>query len=165
MRIRLESFRDASIIHSLTQAAFNRSAYSNHNEARIVEALRDAGVLTLSLVAEEGGEVVGHAAFSPVRINDREGGWFGLGPVSVRPDRQKSGVGSAIIRDGLNRLRSMGARGCVVFGDPAYYVRFGFVADPRLRYAGAPDGYFQRLVFTGEPPTGEVAYEPGFNVA
>ncbi len=153
------------MISTITEAAFRHARYSDHTEARIIDALRGAGALTLSLVAEDNGEIIGHAAFSPVQIDGRDGGWFGLGPVSVRPDGQKSGVGSAIVRDGLDRLRVMGARGCVVLGDPVYYVRFGFVADPRLRYAGAPDGYFQRLVFIGEPPTGEVAYHPGFDVA
>ena len=165
MKIRPENFGDASTIHTLTEAAFEHAPHSDHNEARIVDALREAGALTLSLVAEDGGQIVGHAAFSPVRINGREGGWFGLGPVSVRPDRQKAGVGSAIVRDGLQRLRVMGAQGCVVFGNPAYYGRFGFAADPRLRYAGAPDGYFQRLVLTGEAPVGEAAYHPSFDVA
>jgi putative acetyltransferase len=165
MKIRLENLGDASTIYTLTEAAFALAAHSGGNEARIVDALRDRGALTLSLVAEADGQIVGHAAFSPVLIDGQEGGWYGLGPVSVRPDRQKTGVGSAIVRDGLDRLEAMGARGCVVFGDPAYYGRFGFAADPRLRYAGAPDGYFQRLVFAGEPPAGEVAYHPGFDVA
>jgi putative acetyltransferase len=164
MKIRLEKSGDASAIRAVTKAAFRDAPYSDQTEARIVDALRNAGVLTLSLVAENGGDIIGHAAFSPVRINRQERGWFGLGPVSVRPDRQSQGVGSAIVRDGLDRLEMMGAQGCVVFGDPAYYGRFGFVADPRLRYPGAPDGYFHRLVFTGEPPTGEVAYHLGFDV-
>ncbi|MGC1302238.1 MAG: N-acetyltransferase, partial [Caulobacteraceae bacterium] len=87
-----------------------------------------------------------------------------LGPVSVRPDRQRTGIGSAVIRDGLRRLRGMGAQGCVVFGDPGYYGRFGFISDPGLRYPGAPDGYFLRLSFTQDAPGGEVAYHPGFDV-
>ena len=86
-----------------------------------------------------------------------------MGPVAVRPDRQRSGIGQALIRAGLERLRATGAQGCVVLGDPAYYVRFGFKSDPELRYGDAPAGYFQRLIFGGERSTGEVDYHPAFS--
>jgi putative acetyltransferase len=86
-----------------------------------------------------------------------------LGPVCVRPDQQRQGIGQAIIRDGLERLTAMSAAGCVVFGDPAYYRRFGFESDPTLFYQGAPPGYFQRLVFTGPAPSGEVRYHSAFD--
>ena len=163
--IRPEQPEDADAIGAVTDAAFAAAQYSGGNEARIVEALRAAGALTVSLVACDGDEVVGHVAFSPVRIDGSDVGWFGLGPVSVKPERQGEGVGSALIREGLDRLRAMGAAGCVVFGEPAYYGRFGFVCDPALFYPDAPDGYFQRLAFRGDPPTGEVAYDPGFGVS
>jgi putative acetyltransferase len=89
--------------------------------------------------------------------------WYGLGPVSVRPDRQRKGIGQALIRDGLDRLKRMNAQGCVLVGDPGYYGRFGFVSDPRLRYRAAPSEYFQRLAFGEAVPTGEVAFHPGFD--
>jgi putative acetyltransferase len=162
-RVEQEPPRDAAAIRLLTTAAFSVAAHSNQAEAKIVDALRDAGALTLSLIVSEDGDIVGHAAFSPVRIDDRASGWYGLGPVSVRPDRQRTGVGSAIIRDGLQRLRALEAAGCVVFGDPGYYGRFGFVSDREFRYADAPDGFFQRIVFTPPPPTGEVTYHSGFD--
>lgn len=164
MQIELERPEDVDAIHELTLAAFRDAPHNLQTEARIVDALRDAGVLTLSLVASQAGEIVGHAAFSPVRINGFEGGWYGLGPVSVRPDRQRTGIGSAVIRHGLERLKAMNGLGCVVFGDPGYYGRFGFVSDPGLRYPGAPDGYFLRLPFTVTVPIGEVAYHSGFDV-
>jgi len=164
MQIIQERPQDVAAIHALTQTAFKDARYSSQTEARIVDALRDAGALTLSLVAIEDGEIIGHVAFSPVRINGRPGGWYGLGPVSVWPDRQRGGVGSAIIRDGLDRLRAMGAEGCVLLGDPAYYGRFGFASDPGLRYGDVPAGYFQGLAFAGGLPTGEVTYHPGFDV-
>ncbi|MBS0295769.1 MAG: N-acetyltransferase [Proteobacteria bacterium] len=165
MLTRPEQPEDHAAIHATTGAAFRSAPYSGGNEARIVDALRAAGALTLSLVACEGEAVIGHVAFSPVRIGGADLGWFGLGPVSVRPDRQGAGVGSALIREGLDRLRVMGAAGCVVFGEPGYYGRFGFETDAALAYPGAPDGYFQRLPFRGEAPSGEVAYDAAFEVA
>ncbi len=165
MQIRQERPQDAAPIHAITEAAFKGMPHSHQTEARIVEALRTAGALTLSLVAVQDGEIVGHAAFSPVRIDGVDGGWLGLGPVSVRPDQQRKGVGQALIREGLSQLGSLRATGCVVLGDPAYYGRFGFESDPRLVYADVPPAYFQRLVLTGAAPTGEVTFHPGFDVA
>ena len=165
VRIEQERPEHAAAIRVLTDAAFKDAPHSAQTEARIVDALRAAGALTLSLVAVENGEVVGHAAFSPVTINGVAGGWYGLGPISVRPDRQRRGMGQALIRDGLDRLRSMNAAGCVVLGDPGYYGRLGFESDPELYYGDVPPGYFQRQTFTGAAPKGEVEYHPGFDVS
>jgi putative acetyltransferase len=165
MRIRPERLEDATTIHSLTDAAFKGMPFSDGAEARVIEALRGAGALTLSLVATHGGEIIGHVAFSPVTINGEAGGWYGLGPVSVWPDRQRSGIGQALIREGLRRLQSMGAGGCVLLGDPAYYARFGFENDPHLRHAGAPAWAFQCLTLNGPRPSGEVSFHPGFDVS
>lgn len=85
----------------------------------IVDALRAAKALTLSLVAEEDGQVLGHVAFSPVQIGGEDKGWYGLGPVSVSPDRQGEGIGGKLIREGLALLRAAGAKGCVLLGIPA----------------------------------------------
>jgi putative acetyltransferase len=161
MQIMSERPTDASAIRAVTVAAFKDAPHSNQTEADIVDALRSAAALTLSLVALQGDEIVGHVAFSPVTIGMAKG-WYGLGPVSVRPDRQRHGIGQVMIHDGLNRLMAMASAGCVVFGDPAYYRRFGFESDPALFYRGAPPGYFQRLVFTGPAPSGEVRYHSGF---
>ncbi|MEA1672568.1 N-acetyltransferase [Nitrospirillum sp. BR 11163] len=165
--LRPETATDAPAIRALTDAAFKDAPHSGGTEAAIVDALRNAGALTVSLVAVQEGVIVGHVAFSPVTIDGRSGGWFGLGPVSVESIRQRRGIGGALIREGLRRLVAMGAEGCVVLGEPAYYSRFGFVADSRLRYPGVPPEYFQRLAFTGTGPAGtdpegEVAYHPGF---
>jgi putative acetyltransferase len=142
--------------------AFATAPHASGTEAAIVDGLRAADALSLSLVAEHDGQVVGHAAFSPVRIDDRDTIWFGLGPVAVDPDHQRRGIGDRLVRAGLAELRSRGAAGCVVLGDPAYYARFGFVADPALRYPGPPPEYFQHLSFDGPPPVGIVAYHPAF---
>ena len=120
------------------------------------------GALTLSLVAEEDGQIIGHAAFSPVTIDGRPCGWYGLGPVAVRPNRQRRGIGDAVISEGLGELVAYGAAGCVVLGEPAYYGRFGFNADSRLRFPGPPAEYFQALAFGGPVPSGTVAYHPAF---
>jgi putative acetyltransferase len=164
MQIRLERPADATTIHALTDAAFKGMPFSDNTEAKVIEALRAAGALTLSLVATQGDDIVGHVAFSPVTINGAAGDFYGLGPVSVWPDRQRAGIGQALIREGLRRLQSVGAGGCVLLGDPAYYARFGFETDPHLRHPGAPAWAFQCLTLTGDRPRGEVSFHPGFDV-
>jgi predicted N-acetyltransferase YhbS len=164
MRIRCERPEDHPAIRTVTVAAFERSAYGHHNEADIVEALRAAGALTVSLVAESGGGIVGHVAFSPVRIAEAEGEWYGLGPLSVVPARQREGVGQALVREGLKAIEALGAAGCVVLGEPAYYGRFGFEHDPAVRYGPEPSPYLQRLVLRGRAPRGEVRFHPAFSV-
>lgn len=165
MKIRAEQPGDIDTIRLLTQAAFENAPHSSQTEAAIVDALRDAGALTLSLVGLEGDEIVGHVAFSPVTINGEDGDWYGLGPVSVWPDRQAKGIGQALIREGLAQLRQRNAGGCVVLGDPGYYSRFGFSSDPDLQYGDIPPEYFQRLAFGAALPKGEVAYHPGFDAS
>src|ERR1700761_5292975 len=132
MQIRPERPEDARAISIVTEAAFKEAEHTSGTEARIVEALRAANALTVSLVAVEDDMIVGHVAFSPVSISDGSVGWFGLGPVSVTPPRQGQGIGQALVREGLGRLESAGAVGCVVLGDPDYYGRFGFEYDPDL---------------------------------
>ena len=162
MEIRRERQDDKEAIAALIGEAFASAEHSAGTEAQIVDGLRAAGALTLSLVAEVGGEIVGHAAFSPVTVDARQIGWFGLGPVAVRPDRQRQGIGDALISEGLGQLVAYGAAGCVVLGEPAYYGRFGFQANDRLRYPGPPPEYFQALAFGAAVPSGTVAYHPAF---
>ena len=116
MRILPETPADIDAIFALTQAAFADHPHSEQTEGYINDALRRAGALTLSLVAHEDGRQVGHAAFSPVTIGDGSADWYGLGPVAVLPGMQGRGVGAALIREGLARLRALGAAGCVVMG-------------------------------------------------
>ena len=159
--IRAELPGDAEAIRGIVEAAFADAPHSAGTEPVIVESLRERGELTVSLVALAD-EIVGHVAFSPVRIEDGSPNWIGLGPVAVLPRRQGEGIGAALIRIGIERLRATGAAGCVVLGDPGYYGRFGFTADPRLRYPGPPAEYFQRLVLRGRAPSGVVTYSPAF---
>ena len=165
MEIRPERPDDVHAIRTLISAAFRSALHSSGTEAAIVDSLRSAGALTVSLVAVDECAIIGHVALSPVTINGKSNGWYGLGPVSVRPDRQRRGLGQLLIRTGLDRLRAMDAQGCVVLGEPFYYDRFGFISDPDLRYGHAPPEYFQRLAFTNNIPTGEVAYHPAFDAS
>ena len=162
MQIHPETPQDHHAIFALTQAAFKDHPHSQQTEGHINNALREAGALTLSLVAREQGRAVGHIAFSPVTISDGAPNWYGLGPVAVLPEFQGRGIGAALIRDGLARLKALGAAGCVVLGEPAYYTRFGFAATPGLSYPGVPPEYFMAQVFT-HPAQGVVAYHEGFS--
>ncbi|WP_288878814.1 GNAT family N-acetyltransferase [Pedobacter panaciterrae] len=162
--IRREEPSDIGAINQVTIAAFATAAYSSGTESFIIKALRVNGQLTISLVAEEGGVLIGHIAISPVTISSGSEGWFGLGPVSVIPSRQGSGIGSALIRAAIDALKELHAAGCVVLGEPSYYGRFGFTFDVRLQYLHAPAEYFQIQSFTGNIPEGTVEYDHSFNV-
>ena len=168
-RIRNESPTDVGAIDSVTREAFASAEHSDGTEQDIVAALRDAGTLSVSLVAESGGEVVGHVAASPVRLAPvAEGKWFGIGPLSVRPDKQKRGIGAALMEAALEQLGERGAAGVVLLGDPEYYRRFGFVQAAPLRFPDAPAEYFQAK-FLGtrggdgpEFPASDVIYDDAF---
>ncbi len=165
VEIRPERPDDEAAIGTVTAAAFQGVPGSDQTEPDIVEALREDGALSVSLVAEAAGLIIGHVAFSRVEIAVSEGDWYGLGPVSVDPVQQGRGIGQALIRAGLDQLRAIDAAGCVLLGDPAYYGRFGFEADPALRYKGEASPYIQRLVLKGAPPAGEILYHPSFGAA
>jgi putative acetyltransferase len=164
MHIRTETTTDALAISTLVTAAFLDAKHTSGTEAAVVDGLRDAGMLTLSLVAVEKDVIVGHVAFSPVTIGGRTG-WYVLGPVAVRRDRRRRGIAARLISEGLTTLKVQGAGGCVVLGNPAYYGRFGFTSDPYVTFGGVPPEDFQRLRFQGEQPTGSVAYHSAFDAA
>lgn len=162
MILRGERQGDEGAIRAVTAAAFAGKPYSDQTEPQIIERLRAAGALDLSLVAEDAGEVIGHVAFSLVEIEDGATGWYGLGPVSVHPDRQSEGIGSALIRRGLADLAGLGASGCVLVGSPKFYPRFGFRHCRELVYPGLPVEYFMVLLLRGEMPSGIVRFHPAF---
>jgi putative acetyltransferase len=164
-QIRAETPSDAPAIFTVTQAAFAEAEHRSGTEGAIIEALRQAGALTVSLVADADGMVIGHIAFSPITVNGRDEGWFGLGPVSVDPARQGSGLGSRLVSEGLTKLKAKGAKGCVVLGDPRFYGRFGFAPDPKLRYDGVPPEYFMAQAFEFPMPEGLVAYHQAFEAS
>ena len=160
--IRSETVDDIGAIREVTVAAFATLAISSHTEQFIVEALRAAGALALSLVALRDGRVVGHIAFSPVSISDGTQGWYGLGPVSVVPEHQRQGIGKALIEEGLSRLQHLGAGGCCLVGHPEYYTKFGFTNVPGLVVEGVPPEVFFALSFDGRVPLGNVAFHEAF---
>lgn len=162
MMIRHERGGDEGPIAHVTQAAFEGHPHSDGSEAAIVARLRAAGALSLSLVCEEGGSLLGHLALSPVRIGGQEGGWFGLGPISVLPDYQGQGIGSALMRAALEWLRDRQAGGCVLLGEPAVYGRFGFAARQELVLPDVPPEFFLSLPLSEAAASGIVSYHPAF---
>jgi putative acetyltransferase len=166
MKIRHETSQDISVIEQIIIAAFGGKWYSDQTEHLVVNRLREAGAMSVSLVAEIEGKVVGHVAFSVVTINGIDQGWYGLGPVSVLPELQKQGIGSKLISEGLSVIREKGAKGCVLEGDPEYYQRFGFKAYPGLFYEGTPaPEYFMALPFYDDVLEGKVEFHKAFYVS
>ena len=162
MKIRAETSADWQSIEAVTVSAFAGAEHTSHTEQHIVNQLRKAGQLSVSLVAEMNGAIVGHVVLSPVAISDGARGWFGLGPVSVLPQYQRCGIGSQLIREALRVIRRRGASGCVVLGDPDYYSRFGFRINPDLGLPGVPPEYFQARAFDSSQPRGIVSYHEAF---
>ncbi len=116
-------------VYEVEEKAFKRKA-----EADLVDRLRSRGQDTISLVAIDDDKIVGHVLFSPVVVGETLGALhiLGMGPVAVLPGRQRQGIGSRLIRAGLEEARQMGVPAVVVLGDPRYYSRFGF--EPALRF-------------------------------
>ena len=138
MQISDERKEDSAAIYTLIQSAFADKDFSSGTEGPIVDALRKSGDLTLSLVAKRSDSLVGHIAFSPA-------------------------IGTELIQAGLARLQAIGARACVLVGDPKYYHRFGFVGDCGLRSGDLPPIYVQALVW-GEPLVGgEISFALAFS--
>ncbi len=164
--IREEAPGEAAAIHRLNAAAFETDA-----EAKLVDALRAAGALTLSLVAEADGEIVGHIAFSPVVVDSagRTSQGVGLAPMAVAPAYQRRGIGGRLVGEGLRRLRDAGHRFCVVLGHAEYYPRHGFAraSDFGVRWERpVPDDvFFVRELAPGglAGVSGTARYRPEFD--
>lgn len=163
IQIRREQTGDVQDIHGVTAAAFLEAPHTDHTEQFIVKALRAAGALSVSLVAEDDGNIVGHVALSPVIISDGAEHWYGLGPISVLPSEQGRGVGSKLMNAAIHELNKLNAGGCVLLGDPAYYHRFGFKPVVGLVLPDVPAEYFQALVLQGTAPQGSVTYHEAFS--
>jgi len=160
--IRNETTSDVEAISEITRAAFRNLTISNHTEEFLIKALRDANALTISLVAEVSGQLVGHIAFSPVTISDGTPNWYGLGPISVLPKYQRQGIGKSLIHEGLSLIKALGGKGCALVGDPNYYERFGFRNISDLIHDGIPQEVFLVLPFDKNIPQGTVIFHEGF---
>ena len=163
--VRHERPGDERAVGELTERAFAGAPHAGGTEHLIVAALREAGALSVSLVAVLDTRIVGHVALSPVTLSGGEAGWFGLGPISVAPGRQRRGIGTRLVRAALDELRAREASGCVLIGDPRFYARFGFVAETSLGYPGVDARYVQALPFGERMPSGTIAFHEAFDVA
>ena len=162
IRIRPEDERDPPAIHDLTRRAFAPMPFAAGDEQVLIGVLRELGALSLSLVAEHRGEVVGHVALSPVTHESGEAGWFGLGPISVEPALQRQGVGGALIAEAKSWLAARGAAGCILTGDPGYYPRHGFLPAPEHAPEAEPAEFFMVLPLAGDIPPGRFRFHPAF---
>ena len=160
--IRNEKDADVDAITEVTVAAFKTLEISNHTEQFIIEALRANNALTVSLIAELDGNIVGHVAFSPVTISDGTRNWYGLGPVSVLPEHQRKGIGKSLILEGISRLKGLNAKGCCLVGHPDYYRKLGFKNVSGLVHDGVPQEVFLAMSFDGQIPQGTVNFHDGF---
>ncbi|MDR1163658.1 MAG: N-acetyltransferase [Candidatus Accumulibacter sp.] len=160
--VRSELPGDENAIGEITRQAFESHPYSHQTEHFIVEALRKAGVLSVSQVAEHAGQLVGHIAFSPVMIEDACSDWYGMGPVSVLPKFQGKGIGRALIEQGLAKLKALGGKGCVLVGDPEFYSRFGFSNTSALTLDGVPPEVFLALSLDSSSTHGKVKFHSAF---
>lgn len=148
-------------------------AFAGPTEGTIVDAVRDRCPEALSLVAVEDGQVVGHVLFSPVAVEGLSGAQaMGLGPMAVLPGRQRRGVGSALVREGMKQLAEMGCALVVVLGHAEYYPRFGFSPAGghglQCQWPGVPDEAFMVRFLQEEydgAVSGTVRYREEFNVA
>lgn len=162
--IQLETPDQGAAIAAVIDSAFAGKPYSEGDEAHLVDLLRDAGALTLSLVAMLDGKVIGHAAFSPAECEAAESTWFALGPLAVLPEYQRQGVGSRLLSEGLERLGAAGAGGCILVGDVRYYGRHGFTLAPDCCPLDQPPEHFMIRALGGSKPSGRFRFHSAFGV-
>ncbi|MEO9469706.1 N-acetyltransferase [Parasphingorhabdus sp.] len=161
--IRLEQAADHAAIYDITKRAFAPMPFSDGDEPDLINRLRDAGALDISLVAELDGKLVGQVTFSEAFAADGSKGWYALGPVAVEPELQSQKIGAQLIELGLAMLRERDAAGCVLIGNPAYYSRFGFRLFPNLSPDGEPAEYFQILPLRTTAPNVVVSFHSLFH--
>ena len=159
-KIRQEQIGDEAVIADVTRAAFAGKAYADGNEDELPAKLRDAGALILSLVAVNGKTVIGHVALSPAKVGDAK--WLAVGPVSVVPDHQSKGIGSALVNHAVAVAQAYGRGGVVLEGDSAFYSRLGFVQSDALTHQGKPSRHLQAIPFDGEA-AGDVEFHRVFS--
>jgi putative acetyltransferase len=166
MHIRPEEPDDAPAV-----AALNREAFGGDDEPELIERLRADRLVVASLVALEEASLVGHILFSDlaVELDDRPVRAVSLAPMCVRGDRQRQGIGSALVRAGLDAVRNAGYAAVVVLGHPEFYPRFGFSADLAARlaspFAGRAFMALELVPRALDGTRGTVTYPPAFRIA
>lgn len=162
MQIRDEIPADIPMIGTVITEAMRLLPQASGTEAAIVERLRAAGALRLSLVAEDAGAVVGYLAASMAQVGDQTG-WGLIGPLAVTPPRHGQGIGSMLMQAAIAQLRR-DCRGVALVGNPGYYTRFGLLGWPGLGIPGIPPQYVLALPFDGAAPMGELIHHPAFDL-
>ncbi len=164
MVVRAEEKGDHAAVHALNVKAFESAA-----EAKLVDVLRERASPLISLVAEHEQKIIGHIMFSPVSLTGQASAKImGLAPMAVAPERQRSGVGSALVQAGLDHCKRLGFGAVVVLGHPEYYPRFGFAPSTRFGITSeynAPEGAFMAIeLHPGYPhgTPGTIRYHAAF---
>jgi putative acetyltransferase len=163
--IREEQPGDEAAIHHMVRRAFIGHAYSDGDEQDVIDRLRADGDLLLSLVAEQDGAIIGQTTYSPALLQNGEEGWVVLGPVAVDPAHQGKGLGRKLIEAGEAVMRTRGAKGITVLGDPELYVRFGFAQHTPMWLAGELGWAFQVKSLGAPIPATEQRYVRAFDPA
>ena len=159
-KIRQEKEGDEAAIVDVIARAFEGKSYADERDPYLVDGLREAGGLVLSLVAAQGKEIVGQVALSPAKVGDAK--YLCIGPIAVVPDVQRKGIGSALMGHALGVAQAYGRDGVVLQGDLTYYSRFGFKVFDGVTYAGDGAEYIQLLPFENTP-SGEVVFHRIFS--
>ena len=161
--IRPEFESDHSQITDVIDQAFAGKLYAGGDESDLVIKLRKLDVLTLGLVAEFGGAFAGYIAFSPATAEDGTEGWFSLRPIAVYPNFQSVGIGGKLINEGLKQIKTLRVIGCMLTGNPDYYLRFGFEFSPNNVPTTESVAYFMmKRLNQASLPLGPMAFHPAF---
>ena len=162
--IRPERDTDRLAIWETTKSAFEGRPYADGDEQDLIDRLRELGALSVSLVAIEENRLIGQITISPATITSGIGNWHALGPISVLPERQGQGIGSALISAGMRELECMDSSGCILTGDPQYYSRHGFAMAPEHCPKAEPSEYFMLRLLGDQPPQGQFEFHEAFYV-
>ena len=167
--IRKEMDTDISKINAMYMDLYHYCLTQNANDEvkkhDVIEELRLNGALLLSLVADMEGDIVGHIAFSPVKINDNDSKWVKLGPVNVDPKHQKMGIGTKLVNEGIDQLRLLNYDGVIVFEARECFERFGFSNKPSLQNLSTKTEDTYAIALNALPPRGNVTFHSAFSRA
>lgn len=163
--VRREGYADRTAIADVIDKAFCGKPYADGDESELVDKLRQQNALSVSLVAELDGTIVGHIAFSLATPSDGSEGWYALGPLAVLPEYQGMGIGSQLVWCGLKAIAELDANGCILVGDVEYYRRFGFELSHSNVPHGEPPDHFMVKLLAGSLPQGPISFHEAFESA